>query len=273
MEWYQLLLLFATGALAGFYSGLMGTGANVLLIPMLDLILSGAGLEGDDLVKSIIAHSLCITLFSGGFISFRQYRVKNFYLTPILFTAIPGMLTATLTTYFVQSGNWYNKSTFDVVFLTMLVLLFIRLFTDRKSGVTTINETIGKSAYLLTGSITGIITSLSGFGGGIIMIPFFTDIFKMPIRKAGSISIGVIALLALPISITYLVAPSHHSIQVLPLQLGYISFAIVLPTLIGIFIFAPLGVRTALKISPARIKLIFTVVVAVLCVKMIWALF
>lgn len=272
MEVYQLLLLVITGALAGFYAGLMGTGANIILIPMLDFMLSDASLQGDDLVKAIIAHSLCITLFSGGYISFRQYRVQNFYLIPVVFTALPGMITAAVTTYIIKTGNWYNKHTFDLVFLSMLILLLLRLLTNRKAGVTDVNENLPKGAFWLTGAITGIVTSLSGFGGGIVMIPFFTDIFKMPIRKASSISIGVIALLALPISITYLTAHPHDQVQVLPWQFGYISFAIVLPTLLGIFSFAPLGVKTAQKMNPARIRLIFSVVVAALCGKIIWGL-
>lgn len=261
-----------TGALAGFYSGLMGTGANIILIPMLDLILSNAGLQGDDLVKAIIAHSLCITLFSGGFISFQQYQVRNFHWIPVVFTALPGMFTATVTTFIIKTGHWYDKHTFDLVFLCMLILLLLRLLTNRKAGVTDVNENLPKGAYWLTGAITGVVTSLSGFGGGIIMIPFFTDLFKMPIRKASSISIGVIALLALPISITYLTAHPHDQVQVLPWQFGYISFALVLPTLLGIFSFAPLGVKTAQKMNPARIRLIFSIVVAVLCIKIIWGL-
>lgn len=272
MEGYQIVLLLLTGALAGFYSGLVGTGANIVLIPMLDLILSKAGLQGDDLVKAIIAHSLFITLFSGAFISFRQYRANNFYPKPILLTALPGMVTATLTTYWIKTGTWYDKPTFDLVFLSILILLLIRLFTNRTAGVSEVQETLPNKAYLTTGALTGVVTSLSGFGGGIIMIPFFTDLFKMPIRKASSISIGVIALLALPISLTYLFAHPHDQAIHLPGQVGYISFIIAIPALVGIFLFAPLGVKTAQKVSPATIRLVFTIVVTVLCIKLIYNL-
>ncbi|MFN7119484.1 MAG: sulfite exporter TauE/SafE family protein [Saprospiraceae bacterium] len=270
MDYWYFLLLIGTGALAGFYSGLVGTGANIVLIPMLDLILSKAGLTGDDLVKAIIAHSLCITLFSGIFISFRQYKAKNFYFLPVLYTALPGMLTASLTTHFIKIGNWFDKVTFDVIFLSMLLLLLLRLFTDRKSGVLEVKTELPPSAYLLTGTLTGIITSLSGFGGGIVMIPFFTDVFKMPIRKASSISIGVIALLAVPISLTYLLSSPDHQAPPLPMQVGYLSFYLILPTLVGIFLFAPLGVKTAQQMTPTTIRLIFTIVVTILCFKMIF---
>lgn len=180
------------------------------------------------------------------------------------------MFTATLASHFIKIGNWFDKATFDILFLSCLMLVLLRFITNRKAGVSDVKEDISKSAYFTTGAVTGIVTSLSGFGGGIVLIPFFTDLFKMPIRRASSISIGVIALLALPISIVYLFANARHSAHILPWQIGYISFAIVLPTLLGIFAFAPLGVKTAQKISPATIRLIFTIVVMALCGKMIY---
>ena len=58
-----LLLLFLLGLITGFYSGLVGTGGNIILIPALDILLTYYQIEGNELVKFVIAHSLFITMF------------------------------------------------------------------------------------------------------------------------------------------------------------------------------------------------------------------
>ena len=110
------------------------------------------------------------------------------------------------------------------------------------------------------GGFTGVVTSLSGLGGGIVLIPGFTDILKMSPKKASSVSISVIAALALPISLSYLAELPGEDFQ-LPLQVGFISFAVVIPTSLGVLISAPFGVKTAHKINPRIIKIIFAIVV------------
>ena len=268
----MICLLFITGLLAGFYSGLVGTGGNIILIPVLDYVLSHTGLREDALVKSSIAHSLLITFFSGISVSWKQYRIHNFYPREILLTAVLGIFGSLLVTYLIRSGHWYDKRRFDMVFLGMLLLLSFKLFADRRSGVQDANGKGNPVAFLVTGAVTGMITALSGLGGGLIMIPVFTDILKMPIKKASSISIGVIALFALPISINYLVT-SPPAAEHLPLQTGYISWAIVLPVLAGIFLLAPAGVKTAQKMQPGRIRLILAIVITLLCIKMIYGFY
>ena len=55
------LLLFLLGIITGFYSGLIGTGGNIILIPALDILLTYYHIEGNELVKFVIAHSLFTT--------------------------------------------------------------------------------------------------------------------------------------------------------------------------------------------------------------------
>jgi uncharacterized membrane protein YfcA len=112
---------------------------------------------------------------------------------------------------------------------------------------------------------------LSGLGGGIIVIPILTDILKTPLKKASSISIGVVAMLALPISASYLSIDARSAMQhVLPAQLGYISMFIAAPVLIGVFSTTGWGVRTAQKTDPNKLRLILGIVVIILCAKMVY---
>ena len=217
---------------------MVGSGGNVILIPVLDFILFRAGLRDEVLVKSIIAHSLVVTLFLGIIVSYRQYRERNFFPMEVIITSSLGMITATLTTWAITTGDWYRKSDFDVVFAFMLALLILKMVVDRKSGLSGANERKSRGLMAGIGSITGVVTSLSGLGGGIILIPGFTDLMRTSLKKASSVSISVISALALPISISYLInsPEDNHS---LPLQTGYISFGLVTAVLAGVLISAP----------------------------------
>ena len=263
--------MFATGLVCGFYSGMVGSGGNVILIPVLDYTLYYLGIRDDDLVKSIIAHSLMVSFFLGGIVAYRQYRENNFFLKEVTVTSLIGIVTATLTTVLITYGNWYRKSDFDIVFTFMLLLLILKLIFDKKSGLTGEHEIRSNPLLLGIGSLTGVITSMSGLGGGIILIPGFMDIMKMSLKKASSVSISVIAILALPISITYMFANTENPTH-LPLEIGYISFTMVIPVLAGVWISAPYGVRASHNVRPQVIKTIFAFVVSGLLIKMVYQL-
>tara|TARA_R110000737_G_scaffold345229_2_gene373462 strand:+ start:2907 stop:3905 length:999 start_codon:yes stop_codon:yes gene_type:complete len=265
--------LFAVGLIVGFYSGLIGTGGNVLLIPALDILFTYLGIPEAEMVKFIIAQSLFVTMFTGVTVSFRQYRAGNFFLKEMLLTAVPGTVTAYFVTEIIRNGNWYEKRSFDIVFLALLIVLALRLFLSNARKASLIDARPGQWLFPFVGLLTGVATSLSGLGGGVVLIPAFTDLMKMPIKSASSISIGVVAVLAVPISLSYLLADiSAAETQVLPWQIGYISLGVILPLILGIFATAPLGVKAGHKANPRTLMIIFGGVVSVLCLKLVYGL-
>ena len=181
------------------------------------------------------------------------------------------MLIAYIVSEIIKTTTWYDKFYFDIVFFMMLMLLAIRLLlikSKEDESVVLSNNKRNSISFLGLGALTGSVTSLSGVGGGVVIIPFLTDILKISIKKASSISIGVIMLLASSVSFSYLSAGDSHQItKVLPLQVGYISISLVLPILGGIFLASSFGVKTAQKTSAQRLRIIFGVVVTLLCIK------
>nr|WP_299168126.1 sulfite exporter TauE/SafE family protein [uncultured Allomuricauda sp.] len=266
-----VIILFLVGLANGFYSGLMGTGGNVILIPALDLVLAPLGIEEPELVKFIIAHSLFITVFNGFAVSYKQYRIGNFYLKEVLLIGIPAVLAGFMMSEIVRTSDWYDKIYFDILFLIMVSLVAIRFLLFRtKSAVSNRQEKLqnGKLMHYVLGLFTGVTTALSGFGGGIVVIPSLTDVFGVPIRKASSISIGVVMLLAIGVTASYISFNASEQIQqVLPNQFGYISMSLVLPILLGVFLAAPFGVKMAHRTKPALLRLIFGGVMVLIIAK------
>ena len=272
-----IILLCAVGLLNGFYSGLMGTGGNIILIPALDLVLVPFGFEGQELVKYIIAHSLFITVFNGFAVVLKHYRIRNLYPKRILYVGIPAAVTAFLVSEWIRTSTWYAKTYFDILFLILVLTVCVQFLLFRpKTETTTLQQKIqdNKWSCPILGSFTGTISALSGFGGGIVLIPALTDIFGIPFKKTVSISIGVVMLLALSVSLSYLNITSEQIIpKQLPMQFGYISLGLILPILLGIFVSAPWGVRLGQKMHVKWLRLIFGLVMVVLLVKTFWGLF
>ncbi len=265
------IILLVIGAVVGYYSGLIGTGGNIILIPAFDILFHYLQIPENEVVKFIIAHSFFITAFTGLSVSYKQFKVKNLYVKEVLFISVAGMITAYFMTEFIKNGNWYHKSDFDLVFFTLLLILAIRMLFFKQPPPPINDNHLNKPYLPIIGIVAGLISSLSGLGGGIIVIPILTDILKTPLKKASSISIGVVAMLALPISASYLSIDARSAMQhVLPAQLGYISMFIAAPVLIGVFSTTGWGVRTAQKTDPNKLRLILGIVVIILCAKMVY---
>ncbi len=265
------LILLLIGAIVGYYSGLIGTGGNIILIPVFDILFHYLKIPETEVVKFIIAHSFFITAFTGLSVSYKQFKAKNLHVNEVLYISIAGMITAFFLTEFIKNGNWYHKSDFDLVFFTLLLILAIRMLFFKQPPPPINDNNLNKPYFPIIGIVAGLISSLSGLGGGIIVIPILTDILKTPLKKASSISIGVVAMLALPISISYLSIDARSAMQhVLPAQVGYISMFIAAPVLIGVFSTTGWGVRTAQKTDPNKLRLILGIVVIILCAKMVY---
>jgi len=265
------LILLLIGAIVGYYSGLIGTGGNIILIPVFDILFHYLKIPETEVVKFIIAHSFFITAFTGLSVSYKQFKAKNLHVKEVLFISIAGMITAFFMTEFIKNGNWYHKSDFDLVFFTLLLILAIRMLFFKQPPPPINENHLNKPYFPIIGIVAGLISSLSGLGGGIIVIPILTDILKTPLKKASSISIGVVAMLALPISISYLSIDARSTMQnFLPAQVGYISMFIAAPVLIGVFSTTGWGVRTAQKTDPNKLRLILGIVVIILCAKMVY---
>ena len=264
LAYSDFIILFLLGSVGAFLSGFLGVGGGIVYIPILDYFLSKLGFSDDNLVKAILANSLFTIIFSGSVSSYKQYRLGNFYPREIFYTAITGVLAAVLMTLLIKSGTWYSKSVFNYVFASMLLVIALRMFFKKVQVANTTNI-IKPLGYYITGFIAGIVTAMSGLGGGVVMTPAFTDVLKMDIKKASAISNGVIPVFALAVGILNL---STSSIQKLSeWQVGYVVFPIVIPMILSTFLLAPLGVIASQKANQQTIRIVFASFISIVFIK------
>ena len=270
LETLDYFTIFLLGSIGGFLSGFLGVGGGIIYIPILNYYLTKMGLYGDDLVKGLLANSLFTIIFSGGIASYKQYKSGNFFPKQIIETAIPGIASVLITTYIIRNGSWYTATIFNYVFATMLLIIALRMFSKSKPQIG-VEKDATKMQYRVTGFLTGIITALSGLGGGVVMTPVFTDVFKQNIKKASSISNGVIPLFAIVVGIYNLSGAPANKIH--EWQIGYIVFPVVIPMIFAALVFAPIGVNVSHKTSQKIIRIVFATFVSLVFIKTCWAIF
>jgi uncharacterized protein len=296
----EIIALFILGCFGGFLFGMVGIGGNVLYIPVFSYFLTQIGFHDEELSRAIIANALFILVFTGTAVSWQQFKVGNFFLKEILLTAATGVTAAFLISFLIKSGNWYDKKTFDLVFTGLLFFTLLRLFTSKKKEGLKENKGElknnfgnkptsdiqnptsntpplfshflgGKGAFFLVGAITGTLTAFSGLGGSIIMIPLFTEFVGLTMKKAHSISVGVVPLLALTISTFYFFG--KPPLVSLPLtQFGYLNFGMAAPVILGSMLTSPFGVKAAHTVKPRTQKMVFATIVGVVLFKMMFNL-
>lgn len=263
----DILLLCLAGAAGGFMSGLLGVGGGIIFIPILDYTFTRYGFPKDEIVKYILANSLFIIVFTGMMGSYKQYRVKNFYPKYILYSALPAIATALLCTWLIAQGTWYKKSIFNIVFIGMLAPMIIRMLYTRKHVPAVGAKDPEPYKFGLVGLITGTFTAFSGLGGGMIMVPSFTDLLKVDIKKATSISVGTVPLIALSLSASYFFATPLHEITV-P-HLGFIVYTVAIPMALGTLFTVGYGVKLSHRLPSPVIKTIFALFALAVIVKIV----
>jgi uncharacterized protein len=265
------ILLFSLGAIGAFIAGYLGVGGGIVFIPILDFFLRKLGISGDVLVKAILANSLFTIIFTGTVATYKQYRIGNFFPKEIVHTALPGVVTAIGMTLLIKAGSWYSKEAFNYVFALMLLVILFRMLLAKQPQTIQSNHPVSTTGLWITGLFTGVITALSGLGGGIIMAPIFTQGFKMDIRKATAISNGVIPLLAIAVGALNIFTKAPIFLP--NLQLGYIVLPVVFPMILASFVFAPIGVAISQRSPAALVRAVFIFFVMLILIKTVYEIY
>jgi uncharacterized membrane protein YfcA len=269
-EFTLILWMLLFGLLSGLLAGLLGVGGGLLLVPILEYALANQSIEGEELVRYTLANSFFAIIFAGLSSSYRQFKNQNFYLRPVLLTALPAIGSALLFAELITHYNWYRKEYFNVLFMGVLIFVLWRFMRKKSTSVAMGEmspESVKPSKFLISGFFTGITSALSGLGGGIAMIPLFTEYIGMPIKKATSVSIGVIPLMMIPVSILY--GFSKPLVQSGMFQWGYIVLPLSLSLISGIIIAAPIGVNMAHRMNSTKLQSIFAVLIVIIILRYI----
>lgn len=267
----MLLLLILIGSIGGLLAGIMGVGGGLIFIPVLTYLFTQQGLPTDEIVKFTLANSIALVFASGISGIVRQYRMGIYNFKNSLSVGIPGAIAAAATSYLIQHGSWYNHQRFSYVFLNFLVISISNMLFSKGSDDANETPNTDLSPRIFVGLLAGSVVSLSGLGGGIIMVPLFRMILKLPTKSATALSLSVVPLLAILPIIQYI---SQSGAPNLPLwHTQYVVWPYYLPMAAGVIFFSSFGQKLATKMSAISIRVIFALLSLTILIKTVYELF
>jgi uncharacterized membrane protein YfcA len=109
------------------------------------------------------------------------------------------------------------------------------------------------SRFALVGALAGLLSGLLGVGGGIVMVPGFTQLVGMPVKRAIGSSLACVAIFAVPGTITHA-------------ALGNIDWRFALLLAVGVVPGARLGARLTIAADDKRLRLVVATFLGVMAV-------
>jgi uncharacterized protein len=263
---WHLLLILAIGFLGGFLAGMLGVGGGIVFIPLFQEMVKNHSVEADK-VPYILTNSLMIVFAVGLMATIKQVKIKNTDLKASVVTGACAVLSSLSLSFLINHYNINDPLIFRYIFALILVFTAVKMLYDHLRK----KETVEKvqlpplKKFIPAGLFAGVVTSLTGLGGGIIMVPYFNKVLKLPIKFATGLSLSVIPLIALPLLLFYTF--DKPSLKLHDIQSGHIVWPVILPILISSMIAAPLGVRFAQKLASKTLLTIFLCFILLTVIK------
>lgn len=238
-----LLLALGSGLMAGVFAGLFGVGGGTLVVPM--LMLQGAG------IHQAVAMSLVYILFasfSGSVAYARQGLLEPG-------TVATMALSASLSVFAgVKLSGQLGQRHLALLFAAFIVLVLGMFAWKQKKGVKQLTGTLRpvseqkrRLSLVLTGLLAGLIASLLGVGGGLVMVPLLVLLCSIELKQATAISLAVVCLIAL------IGVLQHALFGQLYAGLEQLGLNLVLMSVAGMA-GAPLGVRLNQKLPEVALR-------------------
>ena len=247
MLFVSLLFFVTSGFIAGIFSGLLGLGGGLTLVPLLSIALGWSNIP-----SSLVMHLTIGTAMGGIFInsissSLQRVQAGDFdviLFKRMVFGLVIGAISGCIVSHYL-SGITLRCIFIFVVFLSILKTVHKMLALKKETTSARIHKERLPSRLISTiiSYITGFQGALTGGGAALITVPFLGT-YHYTMKKSAAQASALSTMTGLSAAITYIIV--GWSIPKLPaFSLGYIY----LPALIPVAIAGFFGSKVGIKIS------------------------
>ena len=261
-----VLAYLLTGALAGFFAGLLGVGGGVVVVPVLTVIFTGLGFPARDVLHLALGTSMATILFTS-ISSLRAHQAHQAVLWPVVRGLTPGILCGTL--FGAQFATRISSRSLSIFFVAFMLFVAVQMIANLRPKPS--RGLPGITGLSAVGAFIGGISSLVAIGGGAITVPYLIWCNVRP-----HTAIGTSAAVGLPIAIggTLGYISNGWANPGLPVgSLGFIYLPGLAIILLASVLTAPLGARLAHRLPIKLLKRVFAGLLVVLSAKMLWSLY
>lgn len=268
----QLLLLLLAGLAGGFIAGLIGVGGGVIFAPVLFFYFQAIGVDPSVLAPLTIGSSLFCTLLAAVASAWFQVRKQSIIPRVALSVGVFSIVAVFLVTRFVTTQPWYDEEAFQVVFSVVLLTVVVRMVFSKRTR-TAPDQPVAASdsrwpALATTGTVAGAVSAAAGVGGGVVLVPAYSNFLKIPIHLAVGTSSATIVLIALSGVVTNMIA--GWGAPVPATAVGYVDVGRALLLAAPAVLTARLGVWTAHRINTTALRWSFAVIAAFVATRLLW---
>jgi uncharacterized membrane protein YfcA len=245
----------AVGAGAGFASGLLGVGGGFIMVPVSYWIILAMGISPDIAIRMAFGTSLLVilpTAISGTWGHNKKKAVR--WQTALILgsCALVGAVAgATLAAHL--PGEILGVG-FGGLVLAIALWMGLGIMPKLKRGAGEPRENFGLVAAC--GFPIGMVTGLSGLGGGVLIVPTLVLALNFPMHIAIGTSVASIILASLGGVVGYIVNGLGVS-GLLPYSIGYVNLPIWLCLAATSIPFAQLGAWAAHALPAKPLRYIF----------------
>lgn len=257
------ILYIGLGVVAGFVAGLLGVGGGLIIVPVLILIFQMNNFSQEVIVHLAIGTSLATIIFTSLSSIYAHHFTHKAVRWDIVKQLTPGIVVGALmgaiVADFISAKILQQFFGFFELFVAFQMALNIKPHATRALP--------GKAGVLTAGTGIGSISSIVGIGGGTLTVPFLVWCnVKMQQAVATSSACG------LPIAVAGCIGfilTGWNEITLPEYSFGYIYWPAFLAIVISSMLFAPLGAWLAHRLSAAKLKRYFALVLFVLGIRML----
>lgn len=257
-----VILTVLVGLITGFTAGMFGIGGALLSTPLLREMVGLSALVA-------LATPLPATLpaaISGSFIYRKEGYLRFDVALRVLAAALPANILGAWIVQFVDGPI--------MMILTGIVLLYSAILFLRKGMKGRAERKLAKAegreavevveeerelGVLMTigiGLLSGFMSGFLAIGGGMVMVPAFVILLKMPTKQALATSLFCVAVLAIPGTII------HH-------MNGFIDWQAAGILMVTVFPMSALGARVASRMKSRTLEMTYGVLTMVFAVAFI----
>ena len=259
-------ILLATGAGAGFASGLLGVGGGCIMVPVMYSVIGAMGFP-DIAMKVALGTSLLVILPTAMSGAWRHNKKKAVQWKTALVLGLcglgGGLAGSTLATYLPERAL---KTGFGG--LVLAIAIWMGLGMMPKLAKQRAEPKDNPRLLPALGFPIGMVSGLTGLGGGALIVPALVLALDFPMHMAIGTSVSAIILTSLGGITGYII----HGIGVpdlLPYSIGYINLPMWL-CLAGMSVpLAQLGAKTAHALPAKQLRYIFIALMVYIGLRMI----
>ena len=253
--------LFVLGLTVGFLSSLLGIGGGAIVIPVL------FSLFPQWPAPTLIGSTL-VLIFLNSLINLRNFFKAG--LAPRLNIIIPVMIATALGAVIgglaIQS---LERQKLELLFASVVFTCALWVLFFQKNKASTPPKPTPLRC-LFVGFPSGLVIGSTGLGGGVLLVPLFLKVLKVPLRQVSLYSNAVMPVGTFMGALTFFSMPTPSFSPPAffsPFQWGQVNFALPLVIILGSLITSPMGVWASKKIPRTLLRSFFVSILFIVAAR------